>query len=214
MAQLGFKDARPDSSNTIDSSCHVFILDGYPIYPKLSGLLFDEGPAYIQKRRTAANCEDMDLWTTLSWVRDFAPLGRNFKFFDVVNVWPWLRIHESDCHKRLAGTFRQIVPVTSSYEIVPLLPARPLIVHIHFDKMCKFLLEASGVEYPDRLLRQHDGDAWCILLHNYSWNILDAQVLSLMVIAVAITLKDEFCRTLTTVHSHLAEQDLRECKDC
>lgn len=52
------------------------------------------------------------------------------------------------------------------------------------------------------------------LLHNYSWNILDAQVLSLMVIAVAIALKDEFCRTLTTVHSHLAEQDLRECKDC
>ena len=43
---------------------------------------------------------------------------------------------------------------------------------------------------------------------------MDAQVLSLMVIAVAITLKDEFCRTLTTVHSHLAEQDLRECKDC
>jgi len=194
VAQLGFKDARPDSSNTIDSSCHVFILDGYPIYPKLSALLFDEGPAYIQKRRTAANCEDMDLWTTLSWVRDFAPLGRSFKFFD-----PWIRL------QRLAGT---------SHQIVPLLPARPLIVHIHFDKMCKFLLEASGVEYPDRLLRQHDGDAWCILLHNYSWNILDAQVLSLMVIAVAITLKDEFCRTLTTVHSHLAEQDLRECKDC
>ena len=56
---------------------HVFILDGYPIYPKLSALLVDEGPAYIQKRRTAANCEDMDLWTTLSWVRDFAPLGRS-----------------------------------------------------------------------------------------------------------------------------------------
>ena len=61
-------------------------------------------------------------------------------------VWP-RRIHES------------------ARQIAPLLPARPLIVHIHFDKMCKFLLEAGGVvEYPDPSLRQHDGDAWYILL--------------------------------------------------
>ncbi|CAJ1444226.1 unnamed protein product, partial [Effrenium voratum] len=43
----------------------------------------------LQRRVAALGFKDMDLWTTLSWVRDFAPL----------------------------------------------------IVHIHFDKMCKFLLE-------------------------------------------------------------------------